>query len=87
MLKEYEYEYVFVNALHARLKEEIIGKIYVTVSQDDVLYVNILSVNDTKYTFVKSNFADKIYGGWTSEYAAFEVIREYRNFIVKRYFK
>ena len=81
-----DYEYLFATTLHAKIKDEIIGRVYVTVV-DDEIRINIESSNGIKYVYTQDGFAERFRNGWTTEYAAFEVLREYRKYIIKKYFK
>lgn len=81
----YDYEYLVVTELHRRLKEKIFGKVW-TKAYHDELHVVIESFNDVRYEFVLNNFSDRILHGLNSEYLAYDVIRDYKRYLMKRYF-
>ena len=81
-----DYGYCFAMALQQRLKSKIKGRIFVAVNDDDVLFINITNKDETVFKISFNNFANRLYNGWTSEYAAYEVISEYRKKLFDRYF-
>ena len=52
-----DYGYLFSMNLHAKLKEKIVGRIFVNVTYEDELHVKIESFGDLKYEWFVSNFA------------------------------
>ena len=81
-----DYEYVFATTLHQKLKEKIIGKIYVTVTIADELLVKIESFNGLTYKFIRGNFSESILHGFSTDFAVYEIVTEYKKFIMKKYF-
>lgn len=82
-----EYEYIFVNLLHAKLKEKLHGGIFVEVS-DDVLWVNIFKKEmNLVYKTKIDDFAHRILYGLNPEYVAYDIIKEYKKFINRQFFK
>ena len=81
-----DYEDLFVKNLHQKLKDAIVGKVYCKVRNNE-LYVKIESYGNLTYEVTFENFSDKFINGLTTEYAAYQVIQAYKNFVVKRYFK
>lgn len=82
-----DYEYLFVTALHAKLKEKIIGKIYVAVTRENALLVKIESFGGLSYSIAIDNFSDKILNGYSTDYAAYEIVNQYRKFITNKFLK
>ena len=82
-----EYEKLFSDALWKKLKCKIIGKIFVKVTRNDELLVVITREDELEElefkTFVP-DFSDKLVNGLTTDYVAYEVIKEYRKFIMER---
>ena len=82
-----EYELLFSTTLHQKLKEKVIGTVYVKVNSMDRLYIYIRGNGDMEFKTYIDNFSDRIRNGWTTDYAVYEVLREYKNFIRNLYFK
>ena len=75
-----DYEYIFSTLLHKKLKEKIVGHIYVAV-RNDILITEIkidISIND---------FANKLVNGYSTDYAAYEIAKEYKKKILSKYLK
>lgn len=81
-----DYEYVFSTALHQKLRERIVGKIFVKVTRNDDLFVKIESYGGLTYKFVRDNFSDSIVNGLTTDFLAYEVEREFKKFVHNKYF-
>lgn len=82
-----DYEYIFSTSLHGKLKEKIYGRIFVKVTYDDKLFINIIREReDINFTMYINDFSAKILNGYTSEYAVYEVLKAYKKFILKKYF-
>ena len=82
-----DYKYLFETNLHARLKQNIIGKIFVKVNKNDSLIISIKSSGGIKFETSITNFSDRILNGYSTEYAAYEVKKKYKEYITKRFFK
>lgn len=85
-----DYENLFSTALHQKLKEKIIGKIFIKVNRQDQLYISITRHDGIDYELYIENFSNKFLNGWTTDYAAYEVFEDYKkyinNLVYKRYF-
>lgn len=82
-----DYEYLFSMTLQQKLKSKIIGKIYVKVTQNDELLTIIRREDDDEdmeFKLFLGHFSERLINGWTTEYAAYEVMRAYKDFITKR---
>ena len=80
-----EYEYVAVKALHEKLKERIDAKIYVIVTKDDSLFVCI----DKDRIHYKKYFNDITYellGGSFAEKFCDAIVKDYKKFVLSKYF-
>lgn len=83
-----EYEYLFSIGLQKRLREKIVGNIYVKVNEDDQLVVNIrLEQENINFIWKLDNISDKILRGHCSDELAYQVLKTYRSFITHRFFK
>lgn len=82
-----DYEYLFAMNLHTRLKERIKGKVFVKVKENDNLYVKIESFGDLRYEVELLNFSERVINGLTSEYITDEIVKQYKCFVLERYFK
>lgn len=80
-----EYEYLFAMSLQQKLKHRIVGRIYVTVDPYDELIVKIKN-DEVEFKAYVTNFSEKFYNGLTTDYEAYEITRQYRSFINKKYF-
>lgn len=80
-----DYEYLFVTSLHSKLKDKINGKIHVKV-QHNKLYVEIERLGLIYSDVVVEDFSEKVLHGYTSDYAAYEIIRDFKIFIKTRFF-
>ena len=80
-----DYEYLFAMAVQQKLKKQIIGKIFVKVNCDDELIIEIKN-GDTEFRSVITNFSDKIINGYPSDYAVYEIVNEYKKFILRKHF-
>lgn len=81
-----DYEYLFTTTLHQKLREKIVGKIFVKVTRNDELFVKIESYGGLEYRFYRSNFSESIVNGYTTDFAAYEVVAEFKKFITNKYF-
>lgn len=82
----FDYEYLFAMSLHAKLKENVVGKVYVAVTKKDELYVRIESYGGLIFDWSAGDFSTRILNGYTSEYASYDVMKKYKKFIMKKYF-
>jgi hypothetical protein len=69
--------------LHERLKEQIFGKIFCKITYNDELYVNIESCGDVNYSLTIPNVTEKIINGWSTEYAAYEIVNAFKKHVIK----
>lgn len=82
-----DYEYLFVQLLHQKLKNKIVGKVFVKVNAKDELFVEIQSYGDLTYRLYLGHFSERLLNGWSTEYAVYEIMKQYKMFIMERYFK
>lgn len=83
-----DYEYLFAMNVHEKLKEKVNARVYCKINQDDELYVEIEDSNSgIGYYYAIPDFSRKIMNGYTSEYAVYEIVKSYKNYIMKRFFK
>lgn len=81
-----DFEYLFSTELHRKLKEKIIGGIWVKVYHNE-LHVKITGHDGIEYEFVRENFNKRILNGYSSDYVVYEIVKEYKAFILDNYFK
>ena len=72
-----DYEYLIAMNLHAKLKEKIVGKIYVTVS-DDKLYVRIDSFENLTWDLSIPNFSQIVLNGFSTERIAEDIAIKFK---------
>lgn len=81
-----DYEYTFAVALQQKLKNKIQGAIHVCVVDTDELIVKITRNGVIDFKVSIPNFSNRILNGYTSDYAAYEIVNEYKKCLMKRYF-
>ena len=81
------YKYIFSMALYEKLKEIVVGKIFCEINDNDELFVKIESFGDIKFDMTIDNITDKILLGYDSKRAAYEVMIQYKKFILKKFLK
>ena len=83
-----DYEYLFAMNVQQRLKDMVKARVFCKINPDDELYVEIEERDSgIGYYCVIPAFSQKILNGYTSEYAAYEVVKSYKNYIMKMFFK
>jgi AAA15 family ATPase/GTPase len=78
-----DYEYLIAMNLHAKLKEKIVGKIYVTVS-DDKLYVRIDSFENLTWDLSIPNFSQMVLNGFSTERIAEDIATKFKKYVIKK---
>lgn len=81
-----ELKYVFAVAVHEKLKDKVKGGVFVKVTYNDELYIRI-SNEDMEFKTYISDFTGRIYNGWSSDFAVYEIVKQYRSAINERFFK
>lgn len=81
-----EYEYLFVTCLHSKLKEAIDARIYVKVTKEDQLYVEIEKVGLKYACYLIDNFSRRLCEGLSAEEAYHKAHNKYRAFIIRTFF-
>lgn len=84
-----DYEYLFSTNLHAKLKEKIRGGIFVKVkvNEKDSLIVKIERKDGNDFDISFTDFSNRLIYGFSTDYAAYEVLQKYRDFVMKQFFK
>lgn len=77
-------EILFAMKLQQVLKTKIVGKIFVRCVQDNSLYIQIKTIDNLEYRTCLNDFKERVLNGWTTEYAAYEVLADYKKFIIKQ---
>ena len=78
-----DYEYLIALNLHAKLKEKIVGKIYVTVC-DDKLYVRIDSFENLTWDLSIPNFSQMVLNGFSTERIAEDIATKFKKYVIKK---
>ena len=82
-----DYEYIFSKSLHEKLKTRIKGRIYVCVTKQNELRVEIDNFKDINYVFLTDNsFSNLILNGYSTEQAMREVIIDYKRYVLEKTF-
>lgn len=81
-----DYEYLFAKTVRDKLWENVHGKIFAAV-QDDELYVKIQNRTGLVFETTFGDFANSFINGWTTNEAAVAVLNRYRKFVIGEYFK
>ena len=77
---------LFTMGLQQKLKRKVIGKVFVKVTRNDKLLVKIErddSDGKLEFKMFVDNFSERIVNGWTTDYASYEVLNEYRQFLIE----
>lgn len=82
-----DYEYLFSMNLQTKLKERIQGAIFVKVNGNDSLVVKIARRDNNNFEMSFTDFSGRMINGFTTDYAAYEVTKKYREFVMKQFFK
>ena len=82
-----DYEYLFSMNLQAKLKEKIQGAIYVKVNENDSLVIKVTRRDGNNFDMSFIDFANRMLNGLTTDYAAYEVTKKYREFVMKQFLK
>ena len=80
-----DYEYLISKEVHKKLKSKVKGKVWVKVCNDE-LHVKIIN-DDFKFEGVYDELADNILHGLSAELIAHLALKEYKEGVIKRYFK
>ncbi len=78
-----DYEYLIAMNLHAKLKEKIVGKIYVIV-RDDKLYVRIDSFENLTWDLSIPNFSQMVLNGFSIECVADDIANKFKKYVIKK---
>lgn len=81
-----DYEKMFSEKLQQALKDRVHGKVFVSIKNDGI-YVHIKCWNDIDYEVYMPGFAERFVNGLNSEYVCYEVLKHYRAFVNRKYFK
>ena len=81
-----DYEKLFSTELYKKLKEKVKGRVFVKIKHDK-LYVEITKSTDPTYEYVMNNMADHILNGLSTSYLVYSILKDYRKFVNKQYFK
>lgn len=80
-----DYEYISVKALHEKLKEKINASIYVTIEEDDTLFVRIRQ-GHVQYKKYFNDITYELLGGSFAEKFCDAIVKDYKKFVLSKYF-
>lgn len=81
-----DYEFLFSKNLHEKLKEKIIGKVWVKCYHDE-LHVKIIPGRGLEFEFTMDDFQNRILNGLSSDYIVYDVLREYKSYIFSEFLR
>ena len=81
-----DYEYLISKEVHKKLKSKVKGKVWVKVYNDE-LHIEITNIDNLKFEATLYDLADKILHGLSTELIAHSALKEYKEGVIKRYFK
>lgn len=81
-----DYRTIFQEALHKKLKEKITAHVFLDINDNDELFVDIQAYC-LRYQTRINDFSKKILNGLSTDYAAYEILTEYKKFILRNFFK
>lgn len=81
-----DYEHLYATTLHQKLKEKIIGKIYVKITTEDVLHIDITGKGNLKFNIDFDKFSQRFMDGWSTDLAANDVVNAYKKKILETFF-
>lgn len=81
-----DYEYLISKEVHKKLKSKVKGKVWVKVYNDE-LHIKITNIDNLKFETTLDDLADKILHGLSAELIAHLALKEYKEGVIKRYFK
>lgn len=81
-----DYEELFAKNLQQKLKDKVHGKVFVNVKNNE-LYVHIQCWSDIDCETRTDKFAERIMNGMTTDYLCYEILEQYKRFILNTYLK
>ena len=81
-----DYEYLISKEVYKKLKSKVKGKVWVKVYNDG-LHIKITNIDSFKFETAVNDFADKILHGLSAELIAHLALKDYKEDVIKRYFK
>ena len=82
-----DYEFVFMIKLHEKLKEKIVGRVFLKMTPHDEMYVNIRRLDGFDFDMYIKDFSTKILHGYSTDEAVSTICKEYRDQVLRKYFK
>lgn len=83
-----DYVQIFAKNLREKIHLKVWHeRIFITRTYDDDLIVQIALKNGPTFETRILDISGKILNGYTTDYAAYEILQELKRFIVKSYFK
>lgn len=82
-----EASYVFRRNLYEKLKSKIFGKIFCRVVNEDELFIHISRNDGTNFRMFIPNLSSRIWSGYSTDDAMYEVLTEYKKHVMRQHFK
>ena len=82
-----EASYVFRRNLHFKLKSKIIGRVFCRVVNGDELFIHISRRDGTDFRTFIPDISNRIWSGYSTDDAMYEILKEYRQCVLRSYFK
>mgnify|MGYP006968139813 CR=1 FL=1 len=84
MENDISYEHVFSMNLHEKLKQKIVAWIFCEINSENQLHVVIRTKQGGfRYESCIDDISEKIVNGYSTDYAAYEIIRDFRKYITR----
>lgn len=83
-----DYVQIFAKYLREKIHLKVWHeRIFIARTYDDDLFVQIVLKNGLTFETSIPDISDKIVNGYTTDYAAYEILQKLKRFIIKSYFK
>lgn len=79
-----EHEQYFAMTLQQKLKKQVIGRVFVKITYNDEILVVIRYSDEEEFKMFIPNFTEQLINGLSTDYVAYNVIREYRTCLIRR---
>ena len=83
-----KHEYLACLELHKRIKENILGDVFVSIDDNDTLIVYITGYRRIKYKYEHKYISYEMFGGELNYDKIVRIImRDYNDFVTKKFFR
>lgn len=82
------HEYLACLELHKRLKENILGDVFVSIDENDSLIIHISAYRHMKYKYEYKHISFEMFGGELNYDKVVRIIlHDYNEFIMRKFFR